>query len=45
MCLQLLQQELSKVCDGSPVELRAGRLEVSGNYAMRLKLYLAGLGF
>ncbi|KDO28890.1 hypothetical protein SPRG_05761 [Saprolegnia parasitica CBS 223.65] len=40
-----LQQELSTVCDGSPVLSRPGRLEVVGDYSHQIKQYFTGLGF
>ncbi|OQS03100.1 hypothetical protein THRCLA_04593 [Thraustotheca clavata] len=40
-----LRDELSTVCDGSPVISRPGRLEVVGDYSTKIKQYLTGLGF
>ncbi|OQR82466.1 hypothetical protein ACHHYP_20788 [Achlya hypogyna] len=40
-----LLEELSTVCDGSPVISRPGRLEVVGDYSNKIKQYFTGLGF
>lgn len=40
----LLKNEMEKVC-GKPIIVRPGKLVVDGNYNMRLKKWLAGLGF
>jgi hypothetical protein len=36
---------MEKVCGGQPVTVRPGKLVVDGNYHIRLKKWLAGLGF
>lgn len=42
---QVAADEMSKVCGGATVETKQGRLEVVGDYAVPVKLWLAGLGF
>ena len=42
--IDLLREEMEKVVE-SHVEVRPGRLHVDGNYHMRLKKWLVGLGF
>lgn len=37
--------EMSKVCDGRPVTIRPGRVEVKGNYRGRVEEWLKRLGF
>lgn len=39
-----LKEEMEKVC-GAQVMVRPGKLIVTGNYSMRLKKWLIGLGF
>ena len=39
-----LKDEMEKVCE-APVLVRPGKLMVEGNYVMRLKKWLTGLGF
>ena len=39
-----LKEEMEKVCE-APVLVRPGKLMVEGNYVMRLKKWLIGLGF
>ena len=43
--LQALAQELGKVCDGTSVSVKQGRIEVKGHYRAEVKEYLLGLGF
>ena len=40
-----LKKEMQKVCDGREVNIRPGKLVVDGNYHIRLKRWLSGLGF
>ena len=40
-----LAKEMSKVCDGRPVSIRPGRIEVKGNYRGRVAEWLMRLGF
>lgn len=40
-----LAAEMSKVCDGHPVDIRPGRVEVKGNYRGRVEEWLLRLGF
>ena len=40
-----LKTDMEKVCGGQPVTVRPGKLVVDGNYHIRLKKWLAGLGF
>ena len=43
--MNALAQELSVVCDGRPVDVRPGRVEVKGNYRGRVTEWLLRLGF
>lgn len=43
--LQELAEELCKVCDGRPVTMRPGRLEVKGNFKPEVMAWLLRLGF
>lgn len=40
-----LMQDLEKVVDGSPIEVRPGKLVIYGNFHLRVKLWLTKLGF
>ena len=40
-----LVADMEKVCDGKEIIQRPGKLVVDGNYHMRLKKWLSGLGF
>lgn len=40
-----LAAEMSRVCDGRPVSIRPGRMEVKGNYRGRVAEWLTRLGF
>lgn len=40
-----LASEFSKIADGKVVRIKPGHLEVDGNYVMRTKKWLIGLGF
>lgn len=42
--ISTLRVEMEKVC-GKPVSIRPGKLVVDGNFVMRLKVWLSGLGF
>ena len=42
--INILKEEMEKVC-GEQVIIRPGKLIVDGNFHMRLKKWLAGLGF
>lgn len=42
--VQLLRDEMQKVCDNRTVRICTGRLEVDGNFALRVKHWLIGLG-
>mmetsp|Transcript_7153 Transcript_7153/g.10641 ORF Transcript_7153/g.10641 Transcript_7153/m.10641 type:complete len:157 (+) Transcript_7153:149-619(+) len=42
--VHVLRDEMSKVCDGKEVRICTGRLEVDGNYCLRLKKWLISLG-
>ena len=42
--IDALKEEMEKVC-GKEVTIRPGKLVVDGNYHIRLKKWLAGLGF
>lgn len=39
-----LKAEMEKVCDGKEVTVRPGKLVVDGNYVLRVKKWLTGLG-
>ena len=41
----MLKEEMEKVCDNKEVIARPGKLVVEGNYHLRLKKWLSGLGF
>ena len=43
--INALVEDIQKVCDGKIVNVRPGKVVVDGNYHMRLKKYLAGMGF
>lgn len=43
--VRALADELSLVCDGAPVDVRPGRLQVKGNYRSRVTEWLLRLGF
>ena len=43
--INALVEDIQKVCDGRIVNVRPGKVVVDGNYHMRLKKYLAGMGF
>lgn len=43
--VEALANDLQKVCDGRPVHVKPGRLEIDGNYSARVKAYLTALGF
>ena len=40
-----LAEELSAVLGGARVDIRLGRLDVTGNHVAQVKSWLAGLGF
>jgi hypothetical protein len=42
--IDILKQEMEKVC-GCEVQVCHGSLKVDGNYRLRLKKWLAGIGF
>lgn len=42
--IEVLKEEMEKVC-GTAVEVRPGKLIVTGNFSKRLKTWLIGLGF
>jgi large subunit ribosomal protein L49 len=42
--VQTLRDEMQKVCDNRTVRICTGRLEVDGNFALRVKYWLIGLG-
>ena len=43
--IEALKIEMGKVCDGNEITVRPGKLVVDGNFHIRLKKWLAGLGF
>ncbi len=43
--VKVLKEEMEKVCDNKEVIARPGKLVVEGNYHLRLKKWLSGLGF
>ena len=43
--VESLKAELEKVVYPEPVDVRAGKLVVRGNYVLRVKKWLLGLGF
>ena len=43
--MDVLRDEMMRVCDGENVELKLGKLIVTGNYNARVKMWLTGLGF
>lgn len=43
--LNSLAKEMSKVCDGRPIEIKSAALRVTGNYSQPLKYWLTSLGF
>lgn len=42
--IMALKAEMEKVCDGKEVTVRPGKLVVDGNYVLRVKKWLTGLG-
>lgn len=42
--IDILKEEMGKVCDGKEITVRAGKLLVDGNYVKRLKIWMTGLG-
>ena len=43
--IETLKGELDKVVENAQVEIRPGKLVVRGNYNLRVKKWLLGLGF
>jgi large subunit ribosomal protein L49 len=40
-----LKEELEKVCEGAEIDIRLGKVVITGNYHGRVKMYFSGLGF
>jgi large subunit ribosomal protein L49 len=43
--IDVMVEEIGKVCERAPMTVRAGKIVIDGNYHRRLKVWLTGLGF
>ena len=43
--VQVLKEELAKVCEGAEVVEKVGQIEIVGDYRKPVREYLLGLGF